>query len=126
MAAEGVAFAVLLSLDGSVWWRLARVLVALAATTLAVRLTCRAGRAGRGATALVLGIAGTAAGFGVAGAHLAKAGLDAAAALAVVVLVTGVFLLTWGALRWSGRSPVGGGCWPSRLQWFCCGLCCSR
>jgi hypothetical protein len=126
MVAEGVAFAVLLGLDGSAWWRLARVLVALAATTLAVRLTCRAGRAGRGATALVLGIAGTAAGFGVTGAHLAKAGLDAAAALAVVVLVTGLFLLIWGAPRWSGRSPAGGGCWPSRLQWFCCGLCCSR
>jgi uncharacterized protein len=97
MAAEGVALAVLLGLDGSAWWRLARVLVTLAATALAVRLTRRVGHVGRGATALVLGIAGTAAGFGVAGAHLAKAGLDAAAALAVVVLVTGVFLLIWGA-----------------------------
>ena len=50
-----------------------------------------------GVTALVVGIAGTAAGAGAASAHLAKAGLDAAAAAAVVVLVTGVVLLAWGA-----------------------------
>ena len=43
------------------------------------------------------GIAGTAAGAGVASAHLAKAGLDAAAVAAVIVLVTGIILLTWGA-----------------------------
>ena len=52
---------------------------------------------GRGATALALGIAGTVAGTGVASAHLAKAGLDAVAVAAVVVLVTGVVLLAWGA-----------------------------
>jgi dienelactone hydrolase len=40
---------------------------------------------------------GTAAGGGVATGHLAKAGLDTAAVLAVIVLVTGVILLIWGA-----------------------------
>jgi len=48
------------------------------------------------ATALLFGIAGTAAGAGVGSAHLAKAGLDAAAVLAAVVLATGVVLLVWG------------------------------
>jgi uncharacterized protein len=98
MAAEGVAFAALFGLDGSPLWQVARVVVALLVTALAVWFTLRAGRTGRGATALVLGIAGTAAGGGVAGVHLAKAGLDAAAVLAAVVLVTGVFLLIWGAV----------------------------
>jgi uncharacterized protein len=98
MAAEGVAFAVLLGLDGSPVWQVARVLVTLALTALAVWFTRRAGRTGQGATALLLGIAGTAAGGGVAGAHLAKAGLDAAATLAAVVLATGLFLLVWGAV----------------------------
>ena len=65
----------------------------VAVTALAAWLTRRTGRAGQGATALLLGIAGTAAGAGIASAHLAKAGLDAAAALAAVVLVTGLFLL---------------------------------
>ena len=86
IAAEGMAFAILLSLDGSAMWQVVRVLVTLTVTALAVWFTRRAGRVGQGATALVLGIAGTVAGAGVAGAHLAKAGLDAAAVLAAVVL----------------------------------------
>jgi uncharacterized protein len=98
MAAEGVAFAVLAGLDSSPGWRLARVLAAVAVTALAVWFTRRAGRAGQGTAALLLGIAGTAAGAGVASAHLAKAGLDAAAALAAIVLVTGLVLLIWGAI----------------------------
>ena len=97
VAAEGVAFAVLAGLDGSAVWRVVRVLVVIAVTALAVWFTRRAGRTGRGATALVLGIAGTAAGAGAAGGHLAKAGLDAAALVAAIVLVTGVILLGWGA-----------------------------
>jgi dienelactone hydrolase len=98
MAAEGVAFAALVGLDGAPLWQVARVVVTLLVTALAVWFTRRAGRTGRGATALVFGIAGTAAGGGVAGFHLAKAGLDAAVVLAAVVLVTGVFLLIWGSV----------------------------
>jgi uncharacterized protein len=97
MAAEGAALAVLAGLDGSAVWQVARVLVILAVTALAVWFTGRAGRAGRGAAALLLGIAGTVAGAGVGSAHLAKAGLDAAAVLAAIVLVTGLVLLIWGA-----------------------------
>src|SRR5689334_2676735 len=89
MAAEGVAFAVLAGLDGSPVWRLARVLVVVVVTALAVWFTRRAERAGQGAAALLLGIAGTVAGAGISGAHLARAGLDTAVVLAVIVLVTG-------------------------------------
>jgi uncharacterized protein len=98
MAAEGMAFAALLGLDGSPPWREARVLVTLILTALSVWYTRRAGRIGQGATALILGILGTAAGAGVAGARLAKAGPDTAAILAGIVLVTGAFLLIWGAV----------------------------
>ena len=97
MAAQAVTFAVLAGLDGSAGWRVARVLVAVAVTAQAVWFNRRAGRAGQGTTALLLGIAGTVAGAGVASAHLAKAGLDVAAVLAVIVLVTGLVLLGWGA-----------------------------
>ena len=97
MAVEGAAFAVLLGLDGAPVWQAARVVSALMVTALAVWFTRRAGRTGQGVTALLLGSAGTAAGGGVAGAHLAKAGPDAAAVAAAIVLVTGLFLLIWGA-----------------------------
>jgi uncharacterized protein len=97
IAAEGAAFALLAGLDGSVTWQAARGLMVVVVTAWAVWFTRRAGRDGRGATAFALGIAGTVAGAGAASAHLAKAGLDAAAAAAGVVLVTGVILLVWGA-----------------------------
>ena len=97
VAAEGAALAVLAGLDGSPVWRVTRVLVVVAVTAVGVWVTHRAGRAGRGATALVAGVTGTVTGAGIASAQLAKAGLDAAAAVAAVVLVTGLVLLVWGA-----------------------------
>jgi uncharacterized protein len=97
-AAEGAAFGVLVGLDGSPAWRVARVVAVAAVTVLAVWFARRAGRVGQGATALLFGIAGTAAGVGIASAHLAKAGLDAAAVLAAIALVAGVVLLGWGAV----------------------------
>jgi uncharacterized protein len=105
MAAEGAAFAVFAGLDGSAAWQAARVLLVVVVTAWAVWFTRRAGRAGRGATALALGIAGTATGAGAASAHLAKAGLDAAATAASVVLVTGVVLLFWGAAMLVRATP---------------------
>ena len=98
VAAEGAAFAILLGLDGSAVWRVVRVLIALAVTGLVVRFIGRSGCTGRGAAAVALGITGTVAGAGVFTGHLAKAGLDAAAILAAVMLVTGLFLLIWGAV----------------------------
>jgi uncharacterized protein len=86
----------LAGLDGSPVWRVARVLVVIAITGLAVWFTRRPSRAVGGGTTLVLGIVGTAAGAGVASAH-AKAGLGTAAVAAGVVLVTGLVLLIWGA-----------------------------
>jgi hypothetical protein len=126
IAAEGAVFAVLLGLEGSAVWQLARILVTLTVTGLAVWFTRHAGRTGRGATALAAGLAGTVAGAGVAGAHLAKAGVDAAAILAGIVLMAGLVLLVWGLSRWCGRYRAGGGCWPSRWHGCCWSSCCSR
>jgi uncharacterized protein len=97
IAAEGIVFAVLTGLDGSVTWQVARAITVIVLMAWAVWFTRRAGWVGRGATALALGIAGTAAGAGVGSAHLAKAGPDAVAVLAAVVLATGVVLVVWGA-----------------------------
>ncbi len=97
VAAEGAALAVLVGLDGSPVWRVARVLVAVAVTALGVWFTRRAGRTGRGVIVLVAGIVGTVTGAGMTGGHLGKTGLDAAAVSAAIVLVTGVILLLWGA-----------------------------
>jgi uncharacterized protein len=101
MAVEGAVLAVLAGLDGSPVWQVTRVVVILAVTAGAVwyaRRAGRAGRAGRGTVALLLGIAGTVTGAGVAGVHLAKAGLDTAAVLGAIVLAAGLFLLIWGAV----------------------------
>jgi uncharacterized protein len=98
VAAEGAAFAILLGLDGSAVWQVVRVLVALAVTGFAVWFIRWTGRPGRGVAALVLGIVGTVAGAGVGSGHLAKTGLDAAAILAAIMLVTGLLLLVWGAV----------------------------
>jgi uncharacterized protein len=96
-AAEGVSLAVLLGLDGSPMWRAVRVFGVIAAAAAAAWLVSTAGRTGRGAAALVPGIAGTVAGGGVASAHLAKAGPGVTVAVAGVALVCGVILLAWGA-----------------------------
>jgi dienelactone hydrolase len=105
MAVGLMAFAVVTGLDGSPEWRVVRVLAVIAVTVLAVWYTRRAGRVGQGATALLLGTAGTAAGAGIASAHIAKTGLDAAAVLAAIVLVTGLFLLGWGAVALVRATP---------------------
>jgi hypothetical protein len=97
IAAQGAALVILAGVDGSPVWRVARVLVVIAVAGLAVWFNGRAGRAARGGTALVLGIAGTVAGAGVASAQ-AKAGPGAAAVAAGVVLVTGLVLLIWGSV----------------------------
>jgi dienelactone hydrolase len=105
VAAEGTALAVLAGLDGSPVWRVVRVLVVIAVAVVGVWFTRRAGRPGRGAAALVAGIVGTVTGAGVASAHLAKAGLDTAAVLAGIVLLTGLILLIWGAVALVRAAP---------------------
>jgi len=45
------------------------------------------------------------AGAGVGSAHLAKAGPDAAAVLAAIVLVTGLILLIWGTAALIRATP---------------------
>jgi uncharacterized protein len=97
MAVQGAAFAALVGLDGSALWRALRVLAVLAITLAAVALIRRAGRTGRGGTALVLGIAGTVTGAGIGGVYLAKVGLSVMTAAGLVALVTGIWMLVWGA-----------------------------
>src|SRR5215467_9996292 len=98
IAVGGAGFAVLAGLDGSPAWQAARVLTVVAVTALAVWFTRRAGRAGQGATALLLGIAGSAAGLGVTAGHVTKAGLDTAAVGAAIAGTASLFLLIWGAV----------------------------
>jgi hypothetical protein len=98
IAAEGVALAAVVGLDGSAVWQGARVLGMVTVTCLAAWSTLRAGRRRQGVIAVVAGITGTVAGAGMASAHLRKAGPDATGVLAVIVLVTGLILLGWGAV----------------------------
>jgi len=100
-----VAFAALVGLDGSAGWRVARVSVVIALTALAAWFAVLAGRPGRGVAAVVAGTAGTVAGAGVASGHLAKAGLDAVAVLALIVLVAGVIVLGWGTVLLVRATP---------------------
>jgi hypothetical protein len=102
IAAEGAALAAVMGLDGSAVWQGARVLGMVTVTCLAAWSTLRAGRRRQGVIAVVAGITGTVAAAGMASAHLGKAGLDATAVLAVIVLITGLILLGWGA---AGRHP---------------------
>jgi dienelactone hydrolase len=97
IASEGIALSALMGLDGSAVWQGVRVLVMVMVTCLAAWSALRAGRPGQGVIAVAAGITGTVAGAGVASAHLGKAGLDVAAVLAVIVLVSGLVLLGWGA-----------------------------
>jgi dienelactone hydrolase len=53
---------------------------------------------GRGAAALVLGIAGTVVGAGIGGVHAAKVGVSLVTIAGLVVLATGIALLSAGAL----------------------------
>ena len=96
IVAQGAVMAVLAGADGSPAWQAARVLVVIAVTGLALWFTRLDSQAARGGTALALGIVGTVAGGGVAAAQL-RTGLGAAAVAAVIVLVTGLILLIWGA-----------------------------
>lgn len=105
IAVQGAALAVLLGLDGSPLWQVVRVLAVVAVSALAVWYCRAARRPWRGLTLLVLGVAGTVAGAGVAIGHLAAGRAGAAAAVAVLALVTGLFLLTAGAVDLIRATP---------------------
>ena len=98
LTAEGVALvAVLLAADGSPLGRAVRAVAAAAMTGLAAWLMTRSGRTGRGAVALVAGIAGTVTGAGIASAQ-AKASISVTLLAALVALVAGVILLGLGGV----------------------------
>jgi hypothetical protein len=106
VAAEGAALAVLAGPDGSPVWRLVRVLVVIAVTAVGVWVTHQAGRASRGAAALVAGIVGTVTGAGVDSAHLAKAGLDAQRAGGLLVSAEPAVLRASSQRRHRTHPPV--------------------
>ena len=85
----------------------------------------RRARAGRGAAALVAGIADTVTGAGVASAQV-RAGLSVTVLAALVVLLAGVILLAWVPARCSVRRPAGGGCWQCLRPWRSWSSYCSR
>ncbi len=98
LTAEGVALvAVLLAADGSPLGRAVRAAAAAAMTGLAAWLMSGSGRAGRGAVALVAGIAGTVTGAGIASAQ-ARAGVSVALLAALVALVAGVIRVGLGGV----------------------------
>jgi pimeloyl-ACP methyl ester carboxylesterase len=102
---QGAAFVVLVGLSGSTLWRTLRVLAVLAITFGGVLLARRASRLGRGGTALILGISGTVAGAGIGGVYVAKVGVSVLTVAGVVALVTGLWLLVWGAAMLTRATP---------------------
>lgn len=95
---QALALAVVVGWDGAPVWRVVRMVAVAAITSLALIGMRRSTRAGRGAIALVLGVAGTVAGGGVASAHLARDGITVTSVAASIVLSAGLALLILGSV----------------------------
>ncbi|HXJ64875.1 MAG TPA: CocE/NonD family hydrolase [Actinomycetota bacterium] len=93
---QGAAFLFLMGTRGSFGWWLVRELVVVGVTAGAFVLARGSGRVARGATALVLGLAGTVAGTGIGLVYAAKSGPVPPTVAGLVALVTGLWLLGWG------------------------------
>jgi hypothetical protein len=102
---QGMAFLFLIGLAGSPLWRGLRMLAVVGITAAAAMYSRRAALPGRGATALVLGIAGTVAGAGIGGVYLAKVGVSVLTVAGMICLVTGLWLLGWGAAMLARALP---------------------
>jgi pimeloyl-ACP methyl ester carboxylesterase len=100
-----MAFVLLIGLAGSPLWRGLRMLAVVGITAAAAMYSRRPGVLGRGATALVLGIAGTVAGAGIGGVYLAKVGVSVLAPAGLICLGTGLWLLGWGAVTLTRALP---------------------
>jgi pimeloyl-ACP methyl ester carboxylesterase len=105
MAVQGVAFVILTGLEGSPLWRTVRILSVLAISAGAELFFRRAGRLGRGATAVALGVAGTVAGAGIGGVYVAKGGASVMTTASLLVLVIGLCMLLWGSTVLVGALP---------------------
>ncbi len=93
---QGAAFLFLMG-SGSPLWRAVRMVVVVAVTAAGVIAVRRPGPLRRGGTAFALGIAGTVAGAGIGAVHVVKAGPVVTSVAGLVVLVTGLWMLGWGA-----------------------------
>jgi pimeloyl-ACP methyl ester carboxylesterase len=102
IAAQSLAFAVMLGAAGSLEWQLGRIALALALGIGALVVEVRASRAVRAWSALALGLVGLTAGTGIGIMHVVKSDLTLTAVAALVVLASGVVLGAAAAHRlWS-------------------------
>jgi len=97
VVAAAAALAFLVGRDGTPLWQATRVLVVVLLAVPAGAAILRLGRPLRGLALLVVGIAATAAGAGIAAAWLTKSGFGLTAAAGALTLVAGVAALAFGA-----------------------------
>ena len=95
---QGVALAVIVGIDGSQPWQVARVMLVVGVTLAAVWLLGAGGRVTRGAVALVLGLVGTVVGVGIGVMHVTHDTVDMTAIAGLVALSTGLLMLGFGAV----------------------------
>ncbi|MGZ4705680.1 MAG: hypothetical protein ACXWCM_12495, partial [Acidimicrobiales bacterium] len=105
VAAEGLAFAVLVGLAGSPAGRLLRVLVVAALTGAALVLERRTGPAVRAVLLAVLGVVGLTAGAAVGLMHLVKSDLGPPAFAGLLALTGGLVLLVVGSVALVRATP---------------------
>jgi pimeloyl-ACP methyl ester carboxylesterase len=96
-AGLGIGLAYLVAWSGTPLWQVARLLVVAGFTAVALVGHHRLGATGRALLALVSGLVGTAVGVGIAGPHVAKAGLTLTTAAGILTLACGLVLLALGA-----------------------------
>lgn len=94
---EGLAVAVLVGLNGSLPWQLARVLLVGALTALALWGLGSPRRGIRAVVALSAGLIGTVVGIGIGIGHITHDTVNATAVAGVVSLASGLFLLGVGS-----------------------------
>lgn len=97
VAAVAVALSFLAGRDGTPLWQAIRVLVVILLATATGVATLRVGRPWRGAALVLVGVAATATGAGIAAAWLTKSGFGPTAAAGALSLVAGVAVLAYGA-----------------------------
>jgi dienelactone hydrolase len=95
---EGLAAAVIVGLNGSLPWQLARVLLVGALTALAVWGLGSTRRGVRAVVALSTGLVGTVVGIGIGIGHITHDTVNATALAGIVCLVSGLFLLGVGSV----------------------------
>ena len=95
---EGLALAVIVGLNGSPPWQVARVLVVGALTALALWVLGSARRGIRAVAALSAGLIGTVVGIGIGVMHVTHDTVDVTAVAGVVCLASGLFLLGVGSV----------------------------